>query len=79
MGAPGLPCPEGPALGVAPAGQSMDISWLGKDASLQAVRASSGALRFENVQAGLVWIVIVGKSMLLDSRAGRTLANECKL
>ena len=64
---------------IAPDGQSMVINWLGKDASLQAVRARSGALRFENVQAGLVWIVIVGKSMLLDSRAGRTLANECKL
>ena len=64
---------------IAPDGQSMVINWLGKDASLQAVRARSGALRFENAQAGLVWIVIVGKSMLLDSRAGRTLANECKL
>ena len=64
---------------IAPDGQSMVINWLGKDASLLAVRARSGALRFENVQAGLVWIVIVGKSMLLDSRAGRTLANECKL
>ncbi|MBK8765309.1 MAG: MliC family protein [Burkholderiaceae bacterium] len=64
---------------IAPDGQSMVINWLGKDASLQAVRARSGALRFENVQAGMVWIVIVGKSMLLDSRAGRTLANECKL
>ena len=64
---------------IAPDGQSMVINWLGKDATLHAVRARTGALRFENVQVGLVWIVIVGKSMLLDSRAGRTLANECKL
>ncbi len=64
---------------IAPDGQSMVINWLGKDATLQAVRARTGALRFESVQAGMVWIVIVGKSMLLDSRAGRTLANECKL
>jgi hypothetical protein len=64
---------------IAPDGQSMVINWLGKDATLQAVRARTGALRFEGAQTGLVWIVIVGKSMLLDSRAGRTLANECRL
>ena len=64
---------------IAPDGQSLVINWLGKDATLQAVQARTGALRFENTPAGLVWLVIVGKSMLLDSRQGRTLANECRL
>ncbi len=64
---------------IAPDRQTMVINWAGKDATLKAVEARTGALRFENVAAGLVWIAIVGKSMLLDSKAGRTLANECKL
>lgn len=59
--------------------RSMTISWLGKDHSLSAVDARSGALRFENPTAGLVWLVIVGKSMLLDSRKGQQLANDCRL
>ena len=46
---------------------------------LHAVQARTGALRFENPDTGHVWLVIVGKSMLLDARAGRTLANECRL
>jgi hypothetical protein len=64
---------------VSPDGRSMVISWLGKNHSLEAVDARSGALRFENTAAGLVWLVIVGKSMLLDSHKGQQLANECTL
>jgi hypothetical protein len=60
-------------------GQTMEISWAGKTHSLQAVNARSGALRFENAADGLTWLVIVGKSMLLDSRKGQQLANECTL
>jgi len=60
-------------------GQTMEISWAGKTHSLQAVNARSGALRFENAADGLIWLVIVGKSMLLDSRKGQQLANECTL
>jgi hypothetical protein len=59
--------------------QSMILHWRGQDTLLHAVTTRSGALRFENPQAGYVWLVIVGKSMLLDARAGRTLANECRL
>ncbi len=64
---------------ISPDGQTMVINWLGKTHSLQAVNARSGALRFEDTAAGLVWLVIVGKSMLLDSRKGQQLANECQL
>jgi hypothetical protein len=60
-------------------GQTMEINWAGKTHSLQAVNARSGALRFENTSEGLIWLVIVGKSMLLDSRKGQQLANECTL
>jgi hypothetical protein len=64
---------------IAPDGKSMVISWLGKDHSLAAVNARSGALRYEDTAAGLTWLVIVGKSMLLDTRKGQQLANECRL
>ena len=60
-------------------GQTMEINWGGRTHSLQAVNARSGALRFENTAEGLIWLVIVGKSMLLDSRKGQQLANECTL
>jgi hypothetical protein len=60
-------------------GQSVVVNWNGKDHTLNAVQARTGALRYEDTQAGLMWLVIVGKSMLLDMRAGKQLANECKL
>ena len=64
---------------IAPDRSSMVINWLGKDLTLTAVDALSGALRYEDARAGLTWLVIVGKAMLLDSRMGQQLANECRL
>lgn len=64
---------------VAADGRSVVLNWLGKDHTLDAVQARTGALRFENPSSGLMWLVIVGKSMLLDTRRGQQLANECKL
>jgi len=49
-----------------------------KDYRMHAVGARSGALRYEDPQSGLVWLVIATKSMLLDTKHGRQLANECK-
>jgi hypothetical protein len=46
---------------------------------LTRVPTTTGANRFENHLAGLVWIGIPAKSMLLDSKKGQQLANECKL
>jgi hypothetical protein len=46
---------------------------------LKRVATTTGADRFENRLAGLVWIGIPAKSMLLDSKKGQQLANECKL
>ena len=44
---------------------------------LTRVATTTGANRFENHLAGLVWISIPAKSMLLDSKGGHQLANEC--
>ncbi len=64
---------------VAPDLQSAVIHWEKKDYTLKAVGTRSGALRYEDSGSGLVWIVIVDKSMLLNSKQGRQLANECRI
>lgn len=58
--------------------QSAVVHWNKKDYTLRAVNARSGALRYEDTVSGLVWLVIVGKSMLLDTRLGKQLANDCR-
>ncbi|MCO5121004.1 MAG: MliC family protein [Burkholderiaceae bacterium] len=55
------------------------IQWGKKGYVLRAVPARTGALRYEDVDSGLTWLVIVGKSMLLDTKNGKQLANECKV
>ncbi|PUA18948.1 hypothetical protein [Glaciimonas sp. PCH181] len=45
---------------------------------LTKVVTTTGADRFENRKYGLVWIGIPAKGMLLDSKQGHQLANECK-
>jgi hypothetical protein len=42
------------------------------------VDTSTGANRFENRRYGLVWIGIPAKGILLDSKNGHQLANDCK-
>jgi hypothetical protein len=42
------------------------------------VDTNTGAVRFENRYYGLVWIGIPAKGILLDSKNGHELANECK-
>lgn len=63
---------------VSPDMQSAVLNWDKKDYTLRAVNARSGALRYEDAASGLVWLVIVGKAMLLDTKHGKQLANECK-
>ena len=56
----------------------MAIRWQNKVHRLGRIGTSTGANRFENRKAGLVWINIPSKAMLLDSRKGQQLANECR-
>ena len=55
------------------------LRWNQKDYTLRAINTHTGALRYEDPMSGLVWLVIVGKSMLLDTKQGKQLANECKV
>lgn len=64
---------------VAPDSSSATIQWGKRGYVLRAVPARTGALRYEDVDSGLMWLVVVGKSMLLDTKHGKQLANECKV
>jgi membrane-bound inhibitor of C-type lysozyme len=64
---------------IAPDKSSMLVNWKNKDYTLGAVNSQSGALRFEDKASGLVWMAIVGKSQLLNSKLGQRLANDCNL
>jgi membrane-bound inhibitor of C-type lysozyme len=64
---------------IAPDKSSMILNWKNKDYTLAAVSSQSGALRFEDKANGLVWMAIVGKSQLLNSKVGQRLANDCNL
>lgn len=57
---------------------SITLQWNNKNYVLTRETTTTGAHRFEDKKAGLVWINIPAKSILLDSKRGRQLANECK-
>ena len=59
--------------------QTAVLKWNRRDYTLRAVDARSGALRYEDKGSGLVWLVIHNKSMLLDTRQGQRLADECRV
>jgi hypothetical protein len=54
------------------------LRWNKQIHELKRVGTSTGANRFEDTETGLVWIHIPAKGMLLDSKKGQQLANECK-
>ena len=58
--------------------QHITLRWQEKLLRLTRVETTTGADRFESLTHGLVWIGIPAKGILLDSKKGRQLANECK-
>lgn len=58
--------------------QVVNMRWKNRLYKLSRVETSTGANRYENEKAGLVWINIPSKGLLLDSLHGRQLANDCK-
>jgi len=58
--------------------QHIAMRWKKRLYRLSRVETTTGANRFENPKAGFVWIGIPAKGLLLDSRKGLQLANECK-
>ncbi len=53
------------------------MRWGNKITTMKRVETASGAERLEHEKRGLVFIGIPAKSMLLDTRNGRQLANDC--
>ena len=76
-----LICELGQRMSIA-GDQSIDnvihLIWRGQGYNLQRIGTSSGAHRFEHSDSGLLWIGIPAKGMLLDTKRGTPLANECR-
>ena len=54
------------------------LRWGNRITRMKRVETSTGAERLEHEKRGLVFIGIPAKAMLLDSKQGRQLANDCK-
>ncbi|HEU4852107.1 MAG TPA: hypothetical protein VFT37_08135 [Telluria sp.] len=59
-------------------GAHIALRWKKRLHRLTRVGTTTGALRFENLAIGLTWIGIPSKGILLDSKLGRQLANNCQ-
>lgn len=46
--------------------------------SVLAQATTTGAVRLEDKSAGIVWLQLANKSMLMNQKQGRRLADECK-
>lgn len=55
----------------------IQIAWNGNSYRLERDRSYSGLPRFEDSASGLVWIDLPWKSLLLDGRSNKPLANDC--
>ncbi|MGL4666435.1 MAG: hypothetical protein ACRCWR_00720 [Saezia sp.] len=62
----------------AEAGKHMTINWLNKQYVLYHVPTSTGTYRYEDKASGLVIVQIPEKSLLLNSKIGQRLADECR-
>lgn len=73
-------CEHGLSVSVTRSVQSADkvqIDWKGKSYNLARDTSFSGLPRYEDRSNGLVWIDLPWKSVLLDGRTQKPLANDC--
>lgn len=54
------------------------VRWRDRLHRLLNVNTGTGADRYENTKNGLTWVGIPSKGILLNSKNGKQLANECK-
>ena len=58
--------------------KNIAMRWKKRLVKLDPVETTTGAQRYESKKHGLVWIGIPAKGLLLDSRKGQQLANDCR-
>lgn len=75
-----ITCAEGKSYTIvrAEAGKHMAINWQGKHYDLYHVPTSTGTYRYEDYTSGLVIVQIPEKALLLNSKIGQRLADECR-
>ena len=71
-------CESGQQVEIQRNAADIGVAWQGSRHTLRRYDSESGLPRFEDRDSGLLWIDLPWKSVLMDSRSGRPLANECK-
>ena len=75
-----IPCELGQSVNLRPDAEApgyFHLQLKGQRFHLRPVASATGALRLEDQARGAVWIQLANKSMLMDQRQGRRLADEC--
>ena len=75
-----MPCELGASIHVArdaAAPGYFNLQGKGFRYRMKAVATTTGAIRLEDAKAGAVWLQLANKSMLMDQKKGRRLADEC--
>ncbi len=75
-----LPCELGASVRLArdPAAPGyFNVIGKGFHYRMKAVTTTTGAIRLEDAKAGAVWLQLANKSMLMDQKNGRRVADEC--
>ena len=75
-----IPCELSTTVSISPHAQSAGrfVLTLGRQQHLmEPVPTSTGAVRLEDGASGMVWIQLANKSMLMNQKLGKRLADEC--
>ena len=75
-----LPCELGASIRMTADAHTpgyFDLQGKGYKYRMRPVATSTGAIRLEDKKAGAVWLQLANKSMLMDQKNGRRLADEC--
>lgn len=75
-----LPCGEGASVNIEPDGKApgyFNVQSGKQRYRMFPVGTSTGAIRLEDKNAGAVWLQLANKSMLMDQKLGKRVADEC--
>jgi hypothetical protein len=75
-----IKCELGQSITVTPDAKTQgafDVSYAGRRYAVVPVPTKTGAVRLENAREGIVYMQLANKSMLLNEKQGRRMADEC--